>query len=85
MHPPPRFALSSPPHPPPPPPLPPQDLLKTNGLDVSTYNVKGDTMLVSLQKGWLGPEVKAFLLSRKEVKSVTWNSQETFAEKVKEL
>ena len=41
------------------------------------YNIEGDRLLVSVQKGWSGEDVRNFFLTRDEVEMVTWNNVET--------
>lgn len=53
------------------------DLLKTAGFDVTLYNIEGDRLLASIQKGWLGDDIRNFFLTRPEVNMVTWNGVET--------
>ena len=54
-----------------------RDLLMTAGFQTSIYNIDGDRLLVSVQKGWNGEDVKNFFLTRTEVDMVTWNNVET--------
>ena len=49
----------------------------TAGFQTSIYNIDGDRLLVSVQKGWNGEDVKNFFLTRTEVDMVTWNNVET--------
>jgi len=49
-------------------------LLQTGGLKVSVYRIDDRRLLVTMQTGWYGEEVKDFLLSQKEVMKVTWDS-----------
>mmetsp|Transcript_32363 Transcript_32363/g.103189 ORF Transcript_32363/g.103189 Transcript_32363/m.103189 type:complete len:234 (-) Transcript_32363:1059-1760(-) len=49
-------------------------LLQTGGLKVSAYRVESRKLLVTMQTGWYGADVKDFLLSRPEVMKVTWDS-----------
>ena len=54
-----------------------KDLLYTGGLNVNFYNIEESKLLCSMQKGWDGKAVREFLLSRPEVKKVTWDQQES--------
>ena len=54
-----------------------RDLLKTAGFDATLYNIEGDRLLVSIQKGWHGDDIRNFFLTRPEVGMVTWNGVET--------
>lgn len=56
------------------------DLLMTSGLQASIYNIEGDRLLLSTQKGWFGEDIKEFLLTRGEVNKLTWNGVETLSE-----
>ncbi|GMI07797.1 hypothetical protein TrRE_jg7227 [Triparma retinervis] len=62
-----------------------RDLLMTAGFQTSIYNIEGDRLLVSVQKGWNGEDVKNFFLTRTEVNMVTWNNVETRASEFAEF
>ncbi|GMH80671.1 hypothetical protein TL16_g08644 [Triparma laevis f. inornata] len=57
-----------------------KDLLKTAGFDATLYNIEGDRLLVSVQKGWHGMDIRNFFLTRPEVTMLTWNGVETMAQ-----
>ena len=49
-------------------------LLSTGGVFVTGYDIATNKILLTLQRGWFGQEVKEFLLSQPEVKEVEWDS-----------
>jgi hypothetical protein len=49
-------------------------LLSTDGIYVTGYDVGDDKLLLTLQRGWHANDVKGFLLSQPEVTSVEWDS-----------
>ena len=53
-----------------------QDKLFYGRIHVQNYVIEDDTILVTLQYGWEGRELKDFLLDQEHVKSVTWDSKE---------
>ena len=53
-----------------------QDKLFYGRIHVTNYVIEDDTILVTLQHGWEGHELRDFLLEQEHVKSVTWDSKE---------
>ncbi|GMH74915.1 hypothetical protein TrST_g674 [Triparma strigata] len=62
-----------------------KDLLKTAGFDATLYNIEGDRLLVSVQKGWHGMDIRNFFLTRPEVNMLTWNGVETMSQDYEEV
>lgn len=56
------------------------ELLHTAGITASVYEVATDRLVVTLQQGWRGLEVRDFLLARDEVADVEWDGQMYTAE-----
>ena len=52
-------------------------LLFTGGVDAACYDIGDGKILVTVQHGWRGQDVKEFLLQRPEVTEIEWN-QKTF-------
>lgn len=50
-----------------------KDLLFTAGIEATFYMPEERRVLAALQRGWHGPDVKEFLLDRKEVVEVEWD------------
>ena len=50
------------------------ELLHTTGIDISCYDLEDHRMLVTLQSGWRGYDVKDFLLKESMVTEVEWDS-----------
>ena len=61
-----------------------KELLFTGGVECTPYDIEWDTILMTLQRGWNGFQMKDFLLSRNEVLKVTWNSKDYLKEGVTE-
>ena len=61
-----------------------KELLFTGGVECTPYDIEWDTVLMTLQRGWNGFQMKDFLLSREEVLKVTWNSRDYLKEGVSE-
>lgn len=53
-----------------------QDKLFYGRIHVQNYVIEDDTILVTLQHGWEGHELRDFLLDQEHVKSITWDSKE---------
>ena len=51
------------------------ELLHTAGIDVAVYDVAPRRLLVALQRGWRGAEVRDFLLAQPEVADVEWDGE----------
>ena len=49
------------------------ELLKTAGIEATVYEVSPGRLLVTLQTGWRGYEVREFLLRQAVVAEVSWN------------
>lgn len=49
-------------------------LLSTGGVFITCYDVGESRMLVTLQRGWHGSDLKQFLLEQPEVDVVEWDS-----------
>ena len=43
------------------------------GVEVTPYAVEYDTLLMTVQRGWNGDELRDFLLSKEEVIEVEWD------------
>jgi hypothetical protein len=50
-----------------------KELLFTGGVEVTCYDIEWDTVLVTLQRGWNGLQLKEFLLKQPETWQVTWD------------
>ena len=61
-----------------------KELLFTGGVECTPYDIEWDTILMTLQRGWNGFQMRDFLLSRDEVLKVTWDSKDYFKEGVTE-
>jgi hypothetical protein len=57
-----------------------RELLHTAGIDVAVYDVAPRRLLVALQRGWRGAEVRDFLLAQPEVADVEWDGEVVAAE-----
>jgi len=55
-----------------------KDLLFTGGVDGTVYQIEEGKMLLTMKKGWYGPDGLAFLQQRREVVSITWDNQKYY-------
>ena len=55
-----------------------RELLYTGGVEVTAYDVGELTILVTIQHGWEGAQLRDFLLAQPEVMMVTWDSVDYF-------
>jgi hypothetical protein len=51
-----------------------RDMLKTDGIEATAYNIDEGRVLLSLQTGWRGYDVRDFLLTQPEVEELEWDS-----------
>jgi hypothetical protein len=52
-----------------------KEMLFAAGLSGEVYRLEPQSLMVGLQRGWHGKEVKDFLLGQPEVKEVTWDGK----------
>lgn len=52
-----------------------KELLQSAGFEVTLFEMGPDELLCSAKKGWYGDEIVDFFVTRKEVKSVEYNSR----------
>jgi hypothetical protein len=52
-----------------------QDLLYTGGIEATAYDLEASKVLLTVQKGHQGEELKDFLVEQEEVLEVEWNSK----------
>jgi hypothetical protein len=50
-----------------------RELLFLGGVEVTPYAIEFDTLLMTVQRGWNGAQLKEFLLSKEEVIEVEWD------------
>ena len=56
----------------------------SGGIKASVYNIEARKVLVTVQRGWEGNDVKEFLLEQPETEFVTFNSQQYYPKRPKE-
>ena len=62
-----------------------RELLFLGGVEVTPYAVEYDTLLMTVQRGWNGDELRDFLLSKEEVIEVEWDQVKYKPERLKTL
>merc|ERR1711991_763677 len=60
-----------------------RELLYLGGVEVTPYAIEFDTLLMTVQRGWNGAQLKEFLLSREEVVEVEWDQIKYKPERLK--
>ena len=60
-----------------------RELLYLGGVEVTPYAVEFDTLLMTVQRGWNGAQLKEFLLSKEEVIEVEWDQIKYKPERLK--
>lgn len=62
-----------------------RELLFLGGVEVTPYAVEYDTLLMTVQRGWNGDELRDFLLGKEEVIEVEWDQVKYKPERLKTL
>eukprot|EP00633_Aureoumbra_lagunensis_P000754 CAMPEP_0197293400 /NCGR_PEP_ID=MMETSP0890-20130614/28290_1 /TAXON_ID=44058 ORGANISM="Aureoumbra lagunensis, Strain CCMP1510" /NCGR_SAMPLE_ID=MMETSP0890 /ASSEMBLY_ACC=CAM_ASM_000533 /LENGTH=222 /DNA_ID=CAMNT_0042768095 /DNA_START=238 /DNA_END=906 /DNA_ORIENTATION=+ len=60
-------------------------LLQTGGLKINSYRIDPRRLLVTMQTGWYGADVKDFLLEQPTVMKITWDSVDYLNPNVKQV
>ena len=62
-----------------------RELLFLGGVEVTPYAIEYDTLLMTVQRGWNGDELRDFLLSKEEVIEVEWDQVKYKPERLKTM
>ena len=60
-----------------------KELLFLGGVNVTSYAIEFDTVLMTLQRGWNGYELKDYLLTKEEVIQVEWDNIKYIPDRLK--
>jgi len=55
-----------------------RELAATGGLDVTSYEIADDKLLITLQRGWEGKSLKKFILQQPETLELEWDQKTYF-------